>query len=246
MTHHTFTQKEVFTSAWNKVQEHGWYLFTIYFLAVLFLSTVSFGPAAQFLFELGVSAKVAGIVELFMKLIMYYVVCIALLNSTLRLVKDNRASYEDLVSPFKSAHTPLTYTGTSLIFTVILFACFAAIISVLGALSLGLQPGAVITAKSYVIIAGTSALLLVGGYLAIRFMFYKLFIISNSSTKAIDALKHSYVLTQGKDKSIISFTLTALVFNILGILAFGLGLIITVPVTITAYTIIFKKLTHTE
>lgn len=246
MTQHTFTQKEVFTSAWNKVQEHGWFLFTVYFLAAIFLCSASFGPIGLFLFNLGVSAKVIGITELLLKFVLYYIASIAVLNTTLKMVKDNRAQYEDLVTPFKTPHAPLTYTATSLIFTIILVLCFAALLTVLSTLSLGLQPGALFTAKSYLVIIGTSLLLLVGAYYAMRLMFYKLFILDNSSIKAIDALKHSFSLTQGHNKSLITFSVLSIVFNTIGMLAFGLGLIITIPITVTAYAAIYKKLAHHE
>jgi hypothetical protein len=246
MTQHTFTQKEVFTSAWNKVQEHGWFLFTAYFIAIIFLCSASFGPVGLFLFSLGVSAKVIGITEVILRFVLYYIVSIAILNTTLKIVKDNRAKYEDMISPFKTSHAPIAYTATSLIFAIILLLCFSALLISLSTLSSGFQPGALFTSKSYLVIFGTSALLLIGAYYAMRLMFYKLFILDNSSIKAIDALKHSFSLTTGKNKELITFSVASIVFNAIGILAFGLGLIITVPVTVTAYVAIYKKLTHHE
>ena len=58
----------------------------------------------------------------------------------------------------------------------------------------------------------------------------------------IEALKKSSQITKGVklDLLVFSFLLTGI--NILGVLAFGIGLILTIPTTIIATAFVYRKL----
>lgn len=101
-----------------------------------------------------------------------------------------------------------------------------------------------------VIIIGIGILLLVlpGIYLAVRLQFYKFLIIEHENMGVIESLKKSMAMTQGKFWKLFGFMILVILFNILGLIPFGLGLIFTIPISILAHAFLYKKLalqTHT-
>lgn len=246
MTNHKFTQKEVFTSAWNKVRDNAWFLFTVYFMAAALLSSLSFNALAQFLFQTGINGNVIGVAQIILKLVTYYAVCIALFNVTLKIVSHGSASYSDLVTPFKTSRLSTTYTAASLMYTVFVGLVFAAIITTLSTLALGSVPGAELTTTSYLVISLATVVIIVVTYLVMRLQFFKLIIVENENTSPIKALKDSFDMTKGHSVALISFYAIMLILNVVGALAFGAGLIVTLPVSLLAFAIVYKKLSHNQ
>lgn len=246
MTNHKFTQKEVFTNAWSKIKHNAWFLFTVYFLAALALSSLSFSSMARFMLDIGLNVFVTGVLQIILKLVTYYFVCAALYNVTLKIVKEGSATYKDLLTPFKDYRLPTTYATASLIYTLFISIGFAAIITTLSTFAAGYMAGASFTAQSYLVIALATIILLVVTYFAMRFQFYKLAIIEDDSLSALAALKKSFDITRGHDVSLISFYALAIAFNVVGALAFGVGLLFTLPVSMFAYTTVYRRLTHHE
>lgn len=58
----------------------------------------------------------------------------------------------------------------------------------------------------------------------------------------VSALKKSYRITRGNFAHLLGFLIGLLIINILGLFAFGVGLVITIPVTYLAGVIVYKKL----
>jgi hypothetical protein len=226
MTKHNFTQKEIFTNAWNKLQAHAWYLFTIYFIAAVIMSAVSRAGIIQFAVCVGLS--------------------IALLGVTLKLIKGDTPTYQDLLAHFKNYKTPLHYTLATIAYTLILLAGFGATVATLSVLAAGFVPGALFTAKSYVVVALASLFLFAVFYFAMRFQFYKFLVIEHENMTAIQSLKKSMEITRGHFLKITGFFVSLLVLNIIGALSFGIGLIVTIPLSVTAYTLVYKKLVSEE
>lgn len=96
-----------------------------------------------------------------------------------------------------------------------------------------------------VIIIGLLALIIPGIYLAIRLQFYKFLVIENENMRPVDTLKESYKITEGHFWDLLVFMVVIIVMNLIGAIPFGLGLVITIPITAIASAILYKKLvTH--
>jgi uncharacterized membrane protein len=92
---------------------------------------------------------------------------------------------------------------------------------------------------------GLVFLIIPGIYLAIRLQFYKMVVVDNENMKGMDAIEESMKITEGNFWKLFTFTLIVVLINILGAIPLGLGLIITVPVSLLAYAELYKRLsTH--
>jgi uncharacterized membrane protein len=84
------------------------------------------------------------------------------------------------------------------------------------------------------IVTGGLVLLVVPGVLwALRFG-YAPFLVADAGHDPIEALRESARLTAGARKQLLGFAMMALLVNLLGALAFGVGLLVTVPTTTIA------------
>ncbi|MEK7606319.1 MAG: DUF975 family protein [Patescibacteria group bacterium] len=85
-------------------------------------------------------------------------------------------------------------------------------------------------------------LLIVPGIIAQLMLSMVVFITLEKHMGIVETLKESRRLTDGHKWNLFGFMLVAIVINILGALLFGVGLLVTIPVTILALTYIYKKL----
>ncbi len=91
-------------------------------------------------------------------------------------------------------------------------------------------------------IAGLILLIIPGLILGIRLMFFDYFVI-DKGMDGLSAVKESWKITQGLFWPLSVFVSLAILINIAGILLFGLGLIVTIPVTIVAEAFLYRELT---
>ena len=80
-----------------------------------------------------------------------------------------------------------------------------------------------------------------GLYLAVKYQFYG-YLIVDKGMGPIDAIKMSGVLTEGVKRNLVLFWLMLAGINILGMLALGVGLIASVPVTWLATAYVYRRL----
>lgn len=95
----------------------------------------------------------------------------------------------------------------------------------------------------YALISAGAGLLLIfpGIYLAIRFSFYGYFIVDRNSG-IMESLKRSWRVTRGSAWKLFVYSLVVFGLNILGVLALGVGLFATIPISIVAGAFIYRKL----
>lgn len=93
-----------------------------------------------------------------------------------------------------------------------------------------------------IVLLGLFVFLIPGIYLAIRLQFYKFLIIENGNVRPVEALKESMRMTKGHFWDLLGFMIVILIMNLIGVIPFGLGLIITIPLTIVASAVLYKKL----
>ena len=93
-----------------------------------------------------------------------------------------------------------------------------------------------------IVIGGFIALIIPGMYLAVRLSFYKFIVVENENMNTFDVLKKSMEITKGHFWKIFWFTIILFLLNMLGAMLFFVGLIITIPVSMLASTLLYKKL----
>lgn len=91
------------------------------------------------------------------------------------------------------------------------------------------------------VMLGLLVLVLPGIYLAVRYQYYSSFIIDKNEG-VIEALKHSSDITAGVWWKVFGYGIAIYAINILGVLALGIGLFITVPISMIALTKFYRDL----
>jgi uncharacterized membrane protein len=88
---------------------------------------------------------------------------------------------------------------------------------------------------------GLIFLVIPGIYLAVKYQFYD-YLIIDKGMGPVQSIKSSGVLTEGVKWNLVLFWLMLAGINILGMLALGLGLIATVPITWLATAYVYRRL----
>lgn len=91
------------------------------------------------------------------------------------------------------------------------------------------------------VLVGLVLFIIPGIWIAIKFSFYRFYVLDKGLT-GVEALKESSKLAEGSKWKIFGFMLAAVLINILGILAFGIGFLITVPWIGLAWTTVYFTL----
>ncbi|NGP87624.1 hypothetical protein [Fodinibius halophilus] len=93
------------------------------------------------------------------------------------------------------------------------------------------------------VILGLFLLVVPGIYIYVRFQFYP-YIIIEEEVSAFTALKKSFFLSQSLTLELFLLQLVVITLNLLGILLFGVGIVITYPLTTMATAIAYKSITQ--
>ncbi len=94
----------------------------------------------------------------------------------------------------------------------------------------------------YLIVLGGLVLLIVPGIIwAVKYQFFP-YLIIDKGMKASDALKESARITKGARWDLFLFYFLNIGMNLLGMLAFFVGVFVTAPITMVAYAHVYGKL----
>ncbi|MBU0546412.1 DUF975 family protein [Patescibacteria group bacterium] len=94
---------------------------------------------------------------------------------------------------------------------------------------------------SLIVLGGIILLIIPGIYWALRYQFAPLLIV-DKGLKPVEALKKSAVMTEGIKWKLLLLCLVMCGINLLGMLVFMVGLLVTIPVTTLAYVYIYRKI----
>lgn len=92
-----------------------------------------------------------------------------------------------------------------------------------------------------IIIFGLILLIIPGYIFAIKFFLFEYFIV-DKGLGPIEALKKSWRITKGSGWNLFLFILLVSAINLLGALAFVVGLLLTLPTTALAFVFVYRKL----
>ncbi|MDQ5962432.1 MAG: hypothetical protein QG653_239 [Patescibacteria group bacterium] len=92
-------------------------------------------------------------------------------------------------------------------------------------------------------ILGLFLFIIPGIYIGIRFMFYQYYVLEHEHKTIGESLQEIFSMTEGNFWKLFLFSVVALFVNFLGILALGVGFLITFPITLLASGYIYKTIT---
>lgn len=226
MTKQQFNFEEIFSFAWSKTKQHAWFLVCIFIIYAIIMSAVRFVPVLE---------QVVGLM-----------IVLSILSMAHIIVRDHSFSFEDLFNRLRSPNLVIKFMVLTVIYvaavSIFIIPFIAALSVTLGAIFL--NGFSVLTGKLLMVLVSTLALLIPGIFVSIRFKFYPFVLLENENMNVVDVAKHTYKLTCCAFWQLLGFFITIAVLNTLGFLAFGVGLVLTVPVSILAIAHLFRKLEH--
>ena len=93
----------------------------------------------------------------------------------------------------------------------------------------------------FAVVVGLILFILPGIYLGIKLQFFSYFIV-DKKMGPIEAIKASWAATDGSFWNLFLFGLVCIGVNILGLMALGIGLLLTLPTTMMAIAYVYRKL----
>lgn len=96
-----------------------------------------------------------------------------------------------------------------------------------------------------VFVGGLILLIIPGIFWAVRFYFSTLIVI-DTKIGPIAAMKESYAITKGSFWKILLFLALIALFNLVGLILFGVGLLITIPLSTFASVYVYRELSKAK
>jgi uncharacterized membrane protein len=87
-------------------------------------------------------------------------------------------------------------------------------------------------------------LLVIPGIIAALILSFPFYLILDKGMKPIDAIKESARITKGHRWQLLLLYITLFAFNLLGLLALVVGLLVTLPISGLAFVYVYRKLEH--
>ena len=94
-------------------------------------------------------------------------------------------------------------------------------------------------------IGGIILLIIPGIIWGVRFSFAGLILI-DTRTSPMSAMKESYAITKGKFWQVFWFLIVVGLINILGFIAFGIGLLVSIPISLFAQIYVYRELSKAK
>lgn len=91
-------------------------------------------------------------------------------------------------------------------------------------------------------VGGLLLLIIPGIIWAVRFSFSPLIVV-DTKIRPVSAMKESYAITKGSFWKLLLFWICLIAINIVGMIFFGLGLLVTVPISTLATVYVYRELT---
>ena len=92
-----------------------------------------------------------------------------------------------------------------------------------------------------VVWAGLILFIIPGIYWALKFQFYGYFVV-DKGCEPIESMRRSSQITQSVKWKLLGFGIVLAVINIIGAICLFIGLFVTVPVTLLAYSFVYRKM----
>ncbi len=222
MTKQHLNFDEIFSFAWSKTKQHAWFLVCSFIIYAVILSAVRFVPVLETVVAL--------------------LVGLSILSMSLIIVRNESFTFADLAAKIRSPKLVINFIALTVLYgaAVCLFTIpFVAAASITAGT---LIMGGVISSKLMTVLATTVVMLIPGVWVAVRFKLYPYVLLENEHMTVAQVIKQTYALTCCAFWQLLKLFVALSVLNIIGALAFVVGLFLTVPVSIFALAHAFRKL----
>ncbi len=220
-----FNFEEIFSFAWTKTKQHAWFLVCMAMIYAVIMSAVD---------------RTMGLEE-----ITALLVALSLLSMSLIIVRNESFSFSDIFNRLRSPKLVLNFLALTVIYiAAICIFVMPFIAAFMLTVNTAMTNGgfSAVPSKLIVVILTTLVLLLPGIYVSVRFKFYPYVLLENEHLNIVDVIKHTEKLTRGHFWQLFIFFIMLAVLNILGALAFMVGLFLTIPVSVLAVAHVYRKL----
>lgn len=217
-----FNFDEIFSFAWSKTKQHAWFLVCSFIIYAVVLSAVRFVPVLETVVAL--------------------LVALSVISMSLIIVRNENFTFADLVAKIKSPKLVINFMALAVLYgaAVCLFSIpFVAALSITAGT---LVMGGTVTAKLMTVLATTAIMLIPGVWVAVRFKLFPYVLLENEHMTIPQVIKQTYALTCCAFWQLFKLLVALAVLNIIGALAFVVGLFLTVPVSVFALAHAFRKL----
>lgn len=218
-----FDYKEIFGFAWAKTRQHAWFLVCTAMIYSLLISAAKLTPGLDIMVLLLIS--------------------LSLLSLSLIIVKNESFSFSDLFNRLRSPHLVLKFLALTILYVAVvclLVVPFVAAMTVsAGAMFMGQT---VATAKLIAIATVTFILFVAGIYVSVCYKMYPYVLLENEHMSLVNIIKHTQKITCCNFWPLFVLLLLLSVLNLIGVVLAGLGLIITVPMSVFALAHMYRKL----
>ena len=200
----TFTTSSAIKTGWKLTKENR----TLLFKVMLTIGALEVVSAVSNVKKVATSTDVLLVLLSTATGIASAVLIIGLMSISLKLVRGEKALYEDILPKW---HTIWRFALVSIITGVIT-------------------------------LIGFVLLIIPGIYLMLRFALVKFLIIDRKNVGIIEAMHESSNLTLGVKWELLGLLLVILLINILGVIPAGLGLLVTIPISMIALAHVYVAL----
>lgn len=222
MTKQHFNFDEIFSFAWSKTKQHAWFIACSFVIYAVILSAVRLVPVLD--------------------VVVAMLIAFSMLSMSLIIVRNEGFSFADLANKIRSPKLVINFFALTVLYgAVVSFLVVPFVIT--SSLAIGaFMAGVAFNAKLMTVLAITTAMLIPGVYVAVRFKFYPYVLLENENLDAVQLIIKTHKLTCCATWPIFKLLIVLTLLNVVGFLAFGVGLVLTVPVSVFAFAHAFRKL----
>lgn len=213
-----FTYKEIFRFSWAKTKQHAWFMVCTLLIGLI----------------IGSAVRGTGLLET----VVFMLIALSLASISLTIVRDHSFTFADLYKPLLSHRLVLKFTALTSLFLVVIMLLMIPLIGFL----------ATFTRVPYIvsfIYLCFSPLVFVAIYLSVRFKFFPFVVLENEHMDLKQIIKLSLKITHGSFWKIFGALMIMCGLNIVGAMLFGVGLLVSVPITLFATAHLYRKLVET-
>lgn len=216
MSKHHFTFKEVFTFGWTKTVQHAWFVFLTFIIISIIGTATILNPIINAIVTLMATLSIAAV--------------------SLMIVRNHAFSFSDLYNPLLSPRRVLRFFALASFYVLPML-----LVMLMGAI---LFVGAANGSASVTLFGLITTLLLFvpSVFIAVRFNFFPYIVAEHEHSSVRDLIMMSYKLTEGNFWKIFFFIVLAGILNAFGALLFGVGLFLTIPITVFACAHLYDRL----
>ena len=226
---HTLSIEESLRFGWAKTKEHSGIIFQV------LLTLIALQMVQQVVMRL-FNGMPEGTVDTAILFVLSVLLGIGFTRITMLITEGKHARYQDIIPPIGLA---VAYAGATILAGLITLLPLVGAL-VLSVVAYTLLPYTAATVVSAVVVA---AALVAAVYFILRYALVRFAILDDVGM--VKSLRTSALATRGRKWWLLGFFITLILINLLGVMLLFVGLLLTVPISMFAFALVYVKL-HTH